>query len=115
MMKLQAIALVLVARLAVVAPLPTDIQPAFSLRIIHTNDLHAHYSPFNQYGSDCSDNDRAKGACFGGAARLATTINQLRSGHPNSLLLDAGDQAQGTLFYTVGKFNTTVQVMNSLR
>ncbi|KAJ2003602.1 hypothetical protein H4R26_002982 [Coemansia thaxteri] len=114
-MKLQAIALVLVARLAVVAPLPTDIQPAFSLRIIHTNDLHAHYSPFNQYGSDCSDNDRAKGACFGGAARLTTTINQLRSGHPNSLLLDAGDQAQGTLFYTVGKFNTTVQVMNSLR
>ncbi|KAJ2477039.1 hypothetical protein EV174_004741 [Coemansia sp. RSA 2320] len=108
-------AVVIVSPLLMFAGLELVKEPAFSLRIIHTNDLHAHYSPFNQYGSDCSDNDRAKGACFGGAARLTTTINQLRSGHPNSLLLDAGDQAQGTLFYTVGKFNTTVQVMNSLR
>ncbi|KAJ1925400.1 hypothetical protein GGI09_002921 [Coemansia sp. S100] len=86
-----------------------------SLRIIHTNDLHAHYSPFNKYGSDCSSDDVAQGACFGGAARLATTIAQLRKGHPNSLLLDAGDQAQGTMFYTVGKFNTTIKVMNWLQ
>ncbi|KAJ2374178.1 hypothetical protein IW150_003247 [Coemansia sp. RSA 2607] len=86
-----------------------------SLRIIHTNDLHAHYSPFNRIGNDCSDSDISKGNCFGGAARLVTTINRLRSGHPNSLLFDAGDQAQGTLFYTLGKFNTTIEVMNDLK
>ncbi|KAJ2732482.1 hypothetical protein IW152_003758 [Coemansia sp. BCRC 34962] len=88
---------------------------SLSLRIIHTNDLHAHYTPFNKYGRDCSSDDIAQSACFGGAARLATTIARLRQGHPNSLLVDAGDQAQGTLFYTVGKFNTTIKVMNWLQ
>ncbi|PIA13030.1 Metallo-dependent phosphatase [Coemansia reversa NRRL 1564] len=86
-----------------------------SLRIIHTNDIHAHYSPFNKYGGDCSDDDKTQNNCFGGAARLTTIINQLRSGHSNSLLFDAGDQAQGTLFYTLGKFNTTIKIMNHLR
>ncbi|KAJ2906661.1 hypothetical protein GGI21_004010, partial [Coemansia aciculifera] len=88
---------------------------SLSLRIIHTNDLHAHYSPFNKYGSDCSADDIVQGGCYGGAARLATTIDRLRRDHPNSLLLDAGDQAQGTLFYTIGKFNTTIKVMNWLK
>ncbi|KAJ2077319.1 hypothetical protein H4R24_005200 [Coemansia sp. RSA 988] len=86
-----------------------------ALRIIHTNDIHAHYSPFNKYGGDCSDDDKSQNNCFGGAARLTTIVNQLRSGHSNSLLFDAGDQAQGTLFYTLGKFNTTIKVMNQLR
>ncbi|KAI7824014.1 Metallo-dependent phosphatase-like protein [Kickxella alabastrina] len=86
-----------------------------SLRIIHTNDIHAHYSPFNRVGRDCSEHDVKSGNCFGGAARLVTTVNQLRNGHPNSLLFDAGDQAQGTLFYTIGKFNTTIKVMNQLK
>ncbi|KAJ1723012.1 hypothetical protein LPJ53_002630 [Coemansia erecta] len=92
-----------------------DTDPSSSLRIIHTNDIHAHYSPFNRIGNDCSDSDISKGNCYGGAARLVTTINKLRDGHPNSLLFDAGDQAQGTLFYTLGKFNTTIEVMNELR
>ncbi|KAJ2484003.1 hypothetical protein IWW47_005738, partial [Coemansia sp. RSA 2052] len=91
------------------------LSTGLSLRIIHTNDLHAHYSPFNKYGSDCSADDIVQGGCYGGAARLATTISHLRRGHPNSLLLDAGDQAQGTLFYTLGKFNTTIKVMNWLK
>ncbi|KAI9500040.1 Metallo-dependent phosphatase [Coemansia spiralis] len=88
---------------------------ASSLRIIHTNDIHAHYSSFNKYGGDCSNEDKVNGGCYGGAARLVTIVNQLRSGHPNTLLFDAGDQAQGTLFYTVGKFNTTIKVMNQLK
>ncbi|KAJ2779765.1 hypothetical protein GGI15_003771 [Coemansia interrupta] len=90
-------------------------DPGSSLRIIHTNDIHAHYSPFNRVGNDCSDSDISKGNCFGGAARLVTTINKLCNEHPNSLLFDAGDQAQGTLFYTLGKFNTTIEVMNELK
>ncbi|KAJ2296596.1 hypothetical protein IWW55_005046, partial [Coemansia sp. RSA 2706] len=87
---------------------------SLSLRIIHTNDIHAHYSEFNKFGGDCTQADIAANACYGGAARLATIVGQLRSGHPNSLLFDAGDQAQGTLFYTMGKFNTTIKVMNQL-
>ncbi|KAJ1964746.1 hypothetical protein GGI12_001222 [Dipsacomyces acuminosporus] len=87
----------------------------FSLRVIHTNDLHAHYDQFNKYGSDCTEKDIANNNCFGGAARIVTTVNKLREGHPNSLLFDAGDQAQGTLFYTVGKFNTTIKFMNQLK
>ncbi|KAJ1926865.1 hypothetical protein EC988_010268, partial [Linderina pennispora] len=44
-----------------------------------------------------------------------TLINKLREGHPNTLLFDAGDQAQGTLFYTVDKFNATYKLMNHLK
>ncbi|KAJ1951562.1 hypothetical protein FBU59_000073 [Linderina macrospora] len=92
-----------------------DHRKNFSLRVIHTNDVHAHYDQFNRYGSDCTATDISRGTCYGGAARQVTLINKLRAGHPNTLLFDAGDQAQGTLFYTIDKFNATYKIMNKLK
>ena len=42
-------------------------------------------------GNTCSED----GPCYGGAARRATVIKDIRSNHQNVLLLDAGDQSQG--------------------
>jgi 5'-nucleotidase/UDP-sugar diphosphatase len=67
-------------------------ESRFSLRILHTNDHHAHLEP-TKYG------DRL----LGGIARRRTLIDQIRAENKANqeplLLLDAGDIFQGTLYF----------------
>ncbi|XP_064630931.1 snake venom 5'-nucleotidase-like [Lineus longissimus] len=79
-------------------------QPAlskFTLTIMHTNDVHARFEQTDKYGGSCSASKDAAGECFGGVARRKTKVNELRVKYPNSLLLDGGDQFQGTLWFTI--------------
>ena len=71
----------------------------FSLTLLHTDDTHARVD-----GQDG----------IGGSARLATTINQFRAANNNVMLVDAGDQFQGTLFYRLFKADIITQTMNML-
>ena len=82
---------------------------AFNLTILHTNDVHARIQEMNAFGGQCSGGD-----CFGGAARMKTKIEELRKEHPNTLLLDAGDQFQGTLWFTHYGGRVTYRMMNLL-
>lgn len=77
----------------------------FSLNIIHINDLHSRIEPINRFDSTCNAEDNAEGKCFGGYARVKTMIDQLRSelADENVIVLDAGDQYQGSLMYTTYK------------
>ncbi|MFM7601021.1 MAG: bifunctional metallophosphatase/5'-nucleotidase [Pseudanabaena sp.] len=67
-------------------------ESRFSLRILHTNDHHAHLEPA-KYG------DRL----LGGIARRRTLVDQIRAESKTNqeplLLLDAGDIFQGTLYF----------------
>ncbi|XP_002741914.1 snake venom 5'-nucleotidase-like [Saccoglossus kowalevskii] len=72
---------------------------ALELVILHTNDFHARFPESNKYGGRCSDEDKQEGKCYGGAARFVTKINELKEQHDNVLVLDAGDQFQGTLWF----------------
>ena len=79
-------------------------EGAFALTILHTNDFHSRVEPINRFDSTCSAEEAGKNECFGGSARLASALRERRSaleaaGTPY-LLLDAGDQMQGSLFYT---------------
>jgi len=85
---------------------------AFELTILHTNDVHARLQPANRFGAACRPDDVAANACWGGAARLAGAVRALRAERPNLLLLDAGDQFQGTLFYGHYKGTATAAAMN---
>jgi len=76
----------------------------WELTILHTNDVHAHYDPL----------PTAEGGAEGGVARLKTAIDEVRGILPNVLLLDAGDQFQGTLFFTVAGAEGAAEVMNAL-
>lgn len=76
----------------------------FKLSILHFNDFHARIESVSKYDSTCSDADEAKGACFGGVARLKSAIDARRAAAKaageNVILLDAGDGFQGSMFYT---------------
>ena len=97
------------AALAVVA---TTASADYNLTILHTNDFHARFEPISKYDSGCSSEDNMEGKCFGGSARLVTAINEARARSDNSILVDGGDQFQGTLFYTYYKGRLAAEMMN---
>lgn len=87
----------------------------FTLTILHTNDFHSRFEPISKFDSTCPDADNAEGKCFGGSARLATAIADARARAGNaSILVDGGDQFQGTLFYTYYKGKVSAEFMNQL-
>ncbi len=69
-----------------------------TLNVIHTNDLHSHLLPFNDYANCSIDSED----CLGGFARLVTFLQKEKQ-NPNTLVLDAGDRFTGTSFYTLTK------------
>lgn len=87
---------------------------AETLTILHTNDFHSRVEPINKYNSDCKPEDNDAGKCFGGYARLQTAIAAAREAAPNSILVDGGDQFQGSLYYTYYKGQVAAEMMNAL-
>jgi 5'-nucleotidase/UDP-sugar diphosphatase len=87
---------------------------AYTLTVLHTNDVHARILQFGDTGGACGEADAAEGNCFGGVARRATKINEIRAEGGNLILVDAGDQFQGTLFYNKYKGEEAQTFMNEL-
>jgi len=86
----------------------------YSLTVLHTNDFHARFEPISKYDAGCSAEDNTGGACFGGSARLVTAIADARARSNNAILVDGGDQFQGTLFYTYYKGKLAAEMMNKM-
>ena len=86
----------------------------YSLTVLHTNDFHARFEPISKYDSGCSVEDNTEGKCFGGSARLITALADARARSNNSILVDGGDQFQGTLFYTYYKGKLAAEMMNKM-
>ncbi|KAF6364998.1 5'-nucleotidase ecto [Rhinolophus ferrumequinum] len=82
----------------------------WELTILHTNDWHSRLEQTNEDSSKCMNASR----CVGGVARLYTKVQQIRRTEPHTLLLDAGDQYQGTIWFTVYKGHEVVHFMNTL-
>ncbi|WP_298261126.1 bifunctional metallophosphatase/5'-nucleotidase [uncultured Litoreibacter sp.] len=96
--------------------LTTGIAAAdYSLTILHTNDFHARFEPISKYDSGCSGEDNAEGKCFGGWARLVNAVKEARGRSNNAILVDGGDQFQGSLFYTYYKGKVAAEMMNGLK
>ncbi|TEA39659.1 5'-nucleotidase [Globicephala melas] len=83
----------------------------WELTILHTNDVHSRLEQTSEDSSKCVNASR----CVGGVARLATKVRQIRRAEPHVLLLDAGDQYQGTIWFTVYKGAEVAHFMNALR
>lgn len=87
----------------------------FELNILHINDLHSRIEAINKYDSTCSAEEATKNECFGGFARVKAAIDSRKAAlgtNANVLVLDAGDQFQGSLFYTNYKSATIAELMN---
>ncbi|KRZ78318.1 Snake venom 5'-nucleotidase [Trichinella papuae] len=70
---------------------------------------------FNEDLTECTDWDVENGFCYGGASRLMTAVENIRKTDDHVLLLDAGDQYQGTLWHVVHRHRPIVDMMNLLR
>ena len=88
----------------------------FELNILHINDFHSRIEAINKYDSTCSAEEAGKNECFGGVARVKTAIDSRRAElkDANLLVLDAGDQFQGSLFYTTYKSAPIAEFMNGI-
>ncbi|CAM4694675.1 unnamed protein product [Leuciscus chuanchicus] len=81
----------------------------FELTLLHTNDVHARVEETNKDSGKCS-----KAPCFAGVARRFTIIKEVRTKEKNVLLLDAGDQFQGTVWFNFYKGEEAAHFMNKL-
>jgi 5'-nucleotidase len=87
-------------------------EDLFELSIIHFNDFHASFEQTNPYGGGCLQGQEE--TCVGGIARIATVLNRLKEERNNSIFLNAGDNFQGSLWYTMFKWNVTALFLNML-
>ncbi|XP_057652348.1 apyrase-like isoform X1 [Diorhabda carinulata] len=86
------------------------ISDLFELSVVHFNDFHARFDPINLGGNTCKTGEE----CIGGFSRLYKEIMNLLNEKPKALLLNGGDNFQGTLWYTIGKWNVTQEFINKL-
>ncbi|PRY94532.1 5'-nucleotidase [Hasllibacter halocynthiae] len=85
------------------------------ITILHTNDFHDRFEPINRFDSTCPAEDNDAGECFGGIPRMITAIEDARErSDAPVILLDAGDQFQGSLFYTQYGGDLAAEFMNQL-
>ena len=55
-----------------------------NLTIIHSNDIHSHYVPYDKKsGAFCPNNRRNEDKCIGGVSRIKTLIKEERSKNKN--------------------------------
>src|SRR4051812_11172728 len=93
-------------------------QAEFTLNILHINDFHSRFESITGSDSTCDAEGEGKGECFGGIARLKTAITEtrdkLKAAGENVVLLSAGDEFQGSLYYTTYKSKIVADFMNDL-
>jgi 5'-nucleotidase / UDP-sugar diphosphatase len=89
----------------------------YTLTILHINDWHSRIESNNKFESTCSAEDEGKGECIGGAARLITALAQERRKlqGQNVIFLSAGDNFQGSLFYTTYKGKAEGEFLNQMK
>ncbi|XP_058881844.1 5'-nucleotidase-like isoform X2 [Acipenser ruthenus] len=83
----------------------------FDVTLLHTNDVHARVEETSVHSGKCDPG----GECYAGVARRLTKINSIRKTEENVLLLDAGDQYQGTIWFNYYKGDEAAHFMNRLK
>lgn len=114
--------------LATASPVYGD-DDLFELSVVHVNDFHARYVKsvqgvllFQVIKNNCrfAETSLSSGTCtdsttcIGGFSRMYAKIQDMLAENPKSVLLNGGDNFQGTLYYTLGKWNITQEFMNKL-
>ncbi|KAK5903061.1 hypothetical protein CgunFtcFv8_006873 [Champsocephalus gunnari] len=85
---------------------------ALELVLLHTNDVHARVEETSVHSGTCGSESSG---CFAGVARRATEVARVRGTERHVLLLDAGDQFQGTVWFNHYKGAEAAYFMNKLK
>lgn len=88
----------------------------YQLDILHINDLHSRIEAINKSDATCSQKEADAKECFGGIARVKSAIDGFRKDNAsaNIIVLDAGDQFQGSLYYSTFKSAPVAEFMNGI-
>ncbi len=110
-MKSSRIIQLSVAAVIVVAAGVTVFEGGFghgekTITILHTNDTHSQIFPIAD--------DKGKWAGYGGYAKRAYLINEIRDKDHGVLLFDSGDFSQGTPYFNFFKGNIEVDAMGQM-
>ena len=104
--------------LALAAGFSGAAQAEFALKILHINDFHSRFESITGTDSTCNAEGEGKGECFGGIGRLKTAIDaekaEAAAAGENVVLLSAGDNFQGSLFYTQYKSQIVADFLNDM-
>uniref|UniRef100_A0A182NS58 Apyrase n=1 Tax=Anopheles dirus TaxID=7168 RepID=A0A182NS58_9DIPT len=86
----------------------------FPLTIIHLNDFHARFEETNALSTRCKVDEGER--CIGGYARVVARVKSLQREYAdrNPVYLNAGDNFQGTLWYSLLRWNVTAHFLNLL-
>ncbi|XP_063299133.1 5'-nucleotidase [Pelobates fuscus] len=95
---------------ALLCSLPCTLAASFQVTLLHTNDVHARVEQTNRDSGKCGNPPE----CYAGVARRFTKIQEIRNSHEHVLLLDAGDQYQGTIWFNYFKGEEAAYFMNYL-
>lgn len=74
-------------------------KKGLELIVLHTNDTHSHVAGIDKYGNAAFDVKKSAG----GLGRIASAVKSMKAEKDNVIFVDAGDQFQGTLFFSVNK------------
>uniref|UniRef100_A0A131XKS8 Putative cd73 ecto-5'-nucleotidase n=1 Tax=Hyalomma excavatum TaxID=257692 RepID=A0A131XKS8_9ACAR len=96
------------------APSHNSEDAVFNMTILHTNDIHSRILESTKRGMQCTDKERNESKCFGGVARIIQEVRKLKNETQNPLFLNAGDFFQGTLWYSILKYNIVSAVMANM-
>jgi len=77
----------------------------YKITILHNNDLNSHFPGIGQNDKFCLSEERSRGECFGGAAKLVGEIKKFRSTNSNVLVLNAGNNLLGPYWWKHFKTN----------
>jgi 5'-nucleotidase len=89
-----------------------DTQKEYALTVLHTNDVHSSYGGFTAENRICYAPACEGGS--GGSVRLQQAVRAVRQNNPDAVLLDAGDEFQGTLFWTLHKDAPATEIIDRI-
>ncbi|XP_055607689.1 apyrase-like [Uranotaenia lowii] len=86
----------------------------FPLTLIHWNDFHARFEETNVLSTRCNRDEGER--CIGGYARVVAAVRSLTVQYKekNPIFLNAGDNFQGSTWYTLLRWNVTSYFLNLL-
>ena len=89
----------------------TDLD--FNVSVIHVNDHHSNLDESAQ--TLTIDSNQSYEVKIGGMPRVITLINELQKSMTNPVTIHAGDALQGTMYYSIFKYEADAEMMNFIK